>query len=281
MKLLQCTGLGTLNNSHDDFSKTLSRSSLTNKVRALYSRPLPYSVLHGFPLTYRRPTLAFRLCAVYPFRCSIWPPFSSHVLQNGREEFADHFVDWFLLLRSRTVCICQSILHRKLTTLSRTVFFGLRASQARKPEGQSSNGLATYFQVTLGMGFIGIANDLVGIVRCLLVNPTFGSDTYAQSPGAESTHLSDNADAEAVNEAPQLSGTGNFAGKPPDDTPDHPTTRFWARRFSDLTNLAFIAAIVPGILANSRYAGTFTDQSQANRTMNLRYFPTRLYGHGG
>lgn len=126
-------------------------------------------------------------------------------------------------------------------------------------------------QVSFGMGFIGVANDLVGIVRCLLVNPTFGSNTYDQSPAAESTHLNEAVQAQVEGSVGSLAHEGEFPGQPAEGEPDHPNQRFWSRRFSDFTNLAFLAAFIPGILANSRYASAMEDEKQANRTMNMRF----------
>lgn len=113
-------------------------------------------------------------------------------------------------------------------------------------------------QVSFGMGFIGIASDLVNIVRVLLVNPTYGSETYAQSPAACAPH------------AVPLYRPGDFPGEPPEGTPDHPRQRRWSRRFCNFVNLAFFAATIPGILANSRFSSVLEKPRAASRTARLR-----------
>lgn len=124
-------------------------------------------------------------------------------------------------------------------------------------------------QISFGMGFIGIASDLVNIVRVLLVNPSYGSETYVQSPAA--IPKIDPAHPELEDPVPVLRHrVGDFPGEPPDGTPDHPRQRFWSRRFSGFNNLAFFAAIVPGIIANSRFSSVLNNPSVASRTMRLR-----------
>jgi hypothetical protein len=105
-------------------------------------------------------------------------------------------------------------------------------------------------QISFGMGFIGIASDLVNMIRCLLVNATYGSERYPECSAAWSK--------------------GGLLTPPPEGTPDSPKVRFWARRFTDLLSSAFLAAIVPGVIANSRYSKVFEDQNQADKTAKNR-----------
>jgi hypothetical protein len=106
-------------------------------------------------------------------------------------------------------------------------------------------------QISFGLGFIGIANDLVNIIRCLLVNATYGPERYPESSAAWTK--------------------GGLLTPPPEGTPDLPKARFWARRFTDVLGLAFLAATVPGIIANSQYGKVFDDQKQADKTAKNRF----------
>jgi hypothetical protein len=106
-------------------------------------------------------------------------------------------------------------------------------------------------QISFGMGFIGTANDLVKIIRCLLVNATYGPERYPECSAAWSK--------------------GGLLTPPPEGTPDLPKVRFWARRFTGLLGPAFLAAIVPGIIANSHYSKVFDDQNQADKTAKNRF----------
>ena len=96
------------------------------------------------------------------------------------------------------------------------------------------------------MGFIGIAHDAVKLARCLLVNATYGPETYPQSPAAATK--------------------GGLVPPPAADTPDQPRVRSWSRRATILLGLAFLGAIIPGILANSNYSKVFGSQTAADMT---------------
>lgn len=108
------------------------------------------------------------------------------------------------------------------------------------------------------MGFIGIANDVVKLTRCLLVNATYGPETYPQSAAAATK--------------------GGLVPPPTADTPDQPRIRFWIRRASELLGLTFFAAIVPEIIANSHYSTVFNSQSNADMTSRDRL--ARLFFFG-
>lgn len=155
----------------------------------------------------------------------------------------------FLQRRTRTTLLIGTLAF----AIERIVIFSLRAAQARNGTLRMSKGLASYLQISFGLGFVGIANDLVKLIRCLLVNSTYGSDTYDQSPAAATKEC--------------------YIPKPPQGTPDNPRQRFWARRFSDFFSLAFLSATVPGIVANSTYGNLiFNDhQRDADATAKLRY----------
>jgi hypothetical protein len=105
-------------------------------------------------------------------------------------------------------------------------------------------------QISFGLGFIGIAGDVVKLTRCLLVNATYGLEKYPQSPAAATK--------------------GGVVPPPTADTPDQPRMRFWTRRVCGLLDLAFLAATVPGIIANSNYAKVFDSQSNADTTAKTR-----------
>ncbi|KAF8812921.1 hypothetical protein BYT27DRAFT_7158810 [Phlegmacium glaucopus] len=135
-------------------------------------------------------------------------------------------------------------------SVERVVIFALRAVQARNDQRRFSKGLATYMQISFGSGFIGIANDVVKLTRCLLVNATYGPETYPQSSAAASK--------------------GVIVPPPTDDTPDQPRVRFWCRRVNDFLGLAFLAATVPGIIANSHYSRVFDSQKNADTTATNR-----------
>ena len=101
------------------------------------------------------------------------------------------------------------------------------------------------------MGFIAIASDAVRLVRCLLVNATYGPENYSQSPAA--------ATKEGVVYPPSA------------DTPDLPQARSWHRLATSFLSLAFLAAFITGIAANSNYSKNIDSQSNADLTGNARF----------
>jgi len=105
-------------------------------------------------------------------------------------------------------------------------------------------------QISFGMGFIGIANDVVKITRCLLVNATYGLEKYPQSPAAASK--------------------GAVMPPPTADTPDQPRARSRSRLVTGFMGLTFLAAIIPGIIANSNYSKGFDNQKNADLTATNR-----------
>ena len=100
------------------------------------------------------------------------------------------------------------------------------------------------------MGFIGIASDSVKLVRCLLVNATYGPEKYSESPAAATK--------------------GGLVPPPTADTPDQPKARSSYRNTSGLVGLAFLSAVITGIIANSNYSQVLDSQSTADLTANTR-----------
>lgn len=135
---------------------------------------------------------------------------------------------------------------------SSIVTHSLRAIQSRSDKSRFSVGITMWMQITLTMGYVNIANDSLNFIRCLLVNPTFGSETFHQSSAAATK--------------------GAYFNAPPPDTPDRPQLRFWIRRLFDLLRAIFFAAIVPGILAHVKYSQVLVDQDQADKTTELRFY---------
>jgi len=136
-------------------------------------------------------------------------------------------------------------------------------------------------QISFAVGFIGIANDIVNLLRVYLVNPTYGSEKYVECPAASDERRGrEEAQSSWV---PSLSPLlplplsrsrplqeGGFPGEPPEGTPDHPRTRFWARRITDFTNLVFLAASVPGGVVNAQFEPVIDDPDKSKRIMTVR-----------
>jgi hypothetical protein len=145
-----------------------------------------------------------------------------------------------------------------------------------------SKGLLQYMQASFALGFLGIANDLVNIVGVYLINPTYGSEMYQECVAAHD-ELLEREDAESGWMPPERRALGviplsrprpvdkgDFPGEPPQGTPDHPRIRYWARRFREFMSLAFMAASIPGGVANGQYSTTATP-AKSRQLMTLRW----------
>ncbi|KAJ2912668.1 hypothetical protein MD484_g7749, partial [Candolleomyces efflorescens] len=133
---------------------------------------------------------------------------------------------------SRTTLLLGSI----IVSIERIIFFSLRAVQTQQTNKRLSNSLLKYTQISLGVGYIGITSDLLSLFRCLLVNPTFGLERWEEAPA----HL----DSELPSSCFQ---------PPHKNERDRPRERFWARRLSDFTNLAFWGATVPAFAGGVKF----------------------------
>lgn len=134
----------------------------------------------------------------------------------------------------------------------RIVVFSLRAAQARSPSMALNNGLLKYMQVSFGLGFVGIASDMVNLTRCLLVNPTFGPSKWDEAPASVTKEC--------------------FFEPPKDGDEDRARERFWARRWADFANLAFMASSIPGGVANGQFSrNNWDDEKKANKVFTLRF----------
>ncbi|KAH6883727.1 hypothetical protein BKA70DRAFT_1206275 [Coprinopsis sp. MPI-PUGE-AT-0042] len=154
--------------------------------------------------------------------------------------------------RSRTTVTIGIVLF----SIERIVVYILRALQTRNEAMRLSGGLINYQQTSFGMGYVGLSSDLLNAVRCLLVNPTYGLERYAESPAAATKEC--------------------YLEPPREGDVDRPRERFWVRRFADASLVVFLTAIALGIVGNSSYSSTFNNAGKANSTYNFRLVSAAL-----
>ncbi|KAG1866681.1 hypothetical protein F4604DRAFT_2023168 [Suillus subluteus] len=164
------------------------------------------------------------------------------------------FVSRLYNKHSRVVVSINAI----ITTIERVIIFSLRAWQSRDPAERTSLALTTYMQVSIALPYISMAIDVVALLRCmytrkiLLSHPSMSSSMHPLSPfHSASLRLSD-------------------------DIHDDPKKRFFYRWFTDVLKLAFLAAIVPGIIGNAHYRGGMDSTSTANEVMITRYLSSGI-----
>ncbi|KAL0956713.1 hypothetical protein HGRIS_002835 [Hohenbuehelia grisea] len=95
------------------------------------------------------------------------------------------------------------------------------------------------------MGFVAIAQDVVNLLRSLLVNSTYEKPLHTSpAPGLVSSLDDTSWPLEIpLSTVPSLSI--------PPIRPDQPRRRFWWRRFIDVTTVLFLVSLITGFVGNS------------------------------
>jgi len=155
-----------------------------------------------------------------------------------------------------------------LFATERIVLFSLRAVQSHDSTKRVSKILTTYMQITFGMGFIGVAQNILHS----LVKSALGT-----------THLSEQTDSDS---SKQLARRSLSQTPPPSseakvlEAADHkgggPPLPFWRRYSWEIMKFPFVAAIVPGVISNSRYESAMSNQDVAETVMRLRYVSSAI-----
>ncbi|KAL0956338.1 hypothetical protein HGRIS_002487 [Hohenbuehelia grisea] len=176
-------------------------------------------------------------------------------------------------------------------SIERVVVFALRASMANNDRRRHLAGLLTYTQVTFANGFLTIVQDLFKLVRCIMVNASYGTNTAFQAPAvAGARRAASRPIAPPASKSARLFGTSPATyeeiiemnpisevikeGAPYIE--DHPRRRFWARRFGDAGALLFFAALIPGIVAHAHFGKDLRAGRNADKVMTLRYLSTAV-----
>ncbi|TFK70684.1 hypothetical protein BDN72DRAFT_525370 [Pluteus cervinus] len=152
---------------------------------------------------------------------------------------------------SRTILLIGTVIF----TVEHTVLYSLRAAAANTDN--TSAGFLTYMQADFTIGYVGISFDLVNLLRCLLVNSTFGSETQRESPEVKSRLLSRRYE-------PQYEML-------PEGTPDYPKRRFWIRRTCNILTFALFVGMIPGTISSGHYSSDIHNTTTAAHLGLLRY----------
>ncbi|KAH9924984.1 uncharacterized protein BXZ73DRAFT_103361 [Epithele typhae] len=160
--------------------------------------------------------------------------------------------------RSRTFVLQGTLIF----TIERVVAYALRASTAHSDTLRGNVNLQVYLQTTLAGGFISIGQDLLNLVRSLLVGSTMGSDMIrlhsTLTPAHAATKTSD-LDLENTslrdNSGPSSSSHEVYE--------DHPRMRMWLRRACGQASIIFLVAVILGIIAGVDYKGAIDSGAHA------------------
>ncbi|KAG1735109.1 uncharacterized protein EDB91DRAFT_1056420 [Suillus paluster] len=156
-----------------------------------------------------------------------------------------------------------------ITVIERVIIFSLRAWQSRNPAERISPSLTTYMQVSIALPYISIAHDVVVLLRCMYVNSTKGPADFTDS---QDSPIAPSMSSSMHPLSPFHSASLHLS----DDILDDPKKRFFYRWFTDVLNLAFLVAIIPGIIGNVHYRGGMDSTSTANEVMITRYISSSI-----
>jgi len=156
---------------------------------------------------------------------------------------------------------CTLLIGTIIFSIERIALFHIRSqaalAQERNGFSSFSSSIMTYQQISFGMGFIAIASDVVRLARSLLVNATYGPEKYSESSAAAKG--------------------GGVSPPSADTTPDQPRARSMYRLSTGFLGLAFLIAVIIGIIGNSNYSKSIDiNQSNADLTANLRIASTAI-----
>lgn len=115
----------------------------------------------------------------------------------------------------------------------------------------------SWSELKLSVTYVLVAGDMLAFLRCLLVNSTYGSETYLQSPEWDTQYRSDKVE-------PQLA-------PPSANITDRARCRFVVRRVCDVLYIVSIASLVLGIITSGLYIHTTTNESTVRLVTRLRY----------
>ncbi|KAI0359573.1 hypothetical protein OH77DRAFT_1038013 [Trametes cingulata] len=149
-----------------------------------------------------------------------------------------------------------------------SINFSLRAHAAHSPNFRNGKSFEAYLQATLAAGFISIGQDLLTLLRALLVSTTFGQQT-AEDGGAAVTTADQAAkreDAERGASSEPLNPTLS-AG----DLEDQPRRRFWFRQGCGYAAILFLGAVILSIIAGVNYERTIGSGAHADLVRRLLY----------
>jgi len=134
-------------------------------------------------------------------------------------------------------------------SIERVIVFSLRAAQVNNEQAAHSD-VQSYMQMTFGVGVVSMAQDVVRLLRCLLVNTTYSSDDISEK-------------------WPSLADQSMV-------TQDQPRQRFWFRRYTDAATFLYLAAFASGTVAGSLYFRGTKSETIGDVVMKVRYVSSAL-----
>jgi len=161
---------------------------------------------------------------------------------------------------TRTFCTFGSL----VLTTERIVAWSLRAKQAHKPYEDAWSGLTEYWQLTFGLGTFYLIDDIVKLLRSMLVRttaPEEGDNVPLRSRSKPDTgsDLIKSADWESQSTLPAT----------PDEHQVHRLALY--RKICGYTTLGAIIAMITAIVGGSQYPQAMNSAAMSDVVQVLRY----------
>lgn len=188
-------------------------------------------------------------------------PLYNH-LSNVPSDIPNHFIPPVINRGSDQVSTIYLGLKLRspITTRFSLLFYAARLSNLVTPVVWWSANPMSWSELKLSVTYVLVAGDMLAFLRCLLVNSTYGSETYLQSPEWDTQYRSDKVE-------PQLA-------PPSANITDRARCRFVVRRVCDVLYIVSIASLVLGIITSGLYIHTTTNESTIRLVTRLRYWNT-------
>ncbi|KAI1791182.1 hypothetical protein LXA43DRAFT_889645 [Ganoderma leucocontextum] len=161
-------------------------------------------------------------------------------------------------------------------SIERVVAYGLRAHAAHSASARASEGLETYFQTTYSGGFTSIGQDLMQLLRALLVSSTLGGDMVAlhklTPPHVPLTARAlEEDDSDGVHKVHAGVGIGSEDAATGCGLVDQPELRQTIRQWCGVAGLLSLAGVIMSIVAGSNYQNAVNNGSHASLVRSLWY----------
>ncbi|KAI0359574.1 hypothetical protein OH77DRAFT_1038151 [Trametes cingulata] len=157
-------------------------------------------------------------------------------------------------------------------TIERVVSYALRAYAARNDGPRESPGLETYLQTALSAGYITIAQDLLNLLRALLVKSTVGTAPSSSSAAGSTPMYVFKASTQGADHSGESGYQGSTAGLLEEsEREDQPRLRQRIRHVCGIVSLVFLTAIVVNVIGVVDFKDAMKTGTHSSLVQQMRY----------
>ncbi|KAI0369013.1 hypothetical protein BV20DRAFT_1113892 [Pilatotrama ljubarskyi] len=157
-------------------------------------------------------------------------------------------------------------------TIERVASYAFRTYAARNDGARESPGLETYLQTALSSGYITIGQDLLNLLRALLVNSTVGSAPSRSSASGTTPMYVFKATSQEADRNGEDGYQGSSAGLLEEsERGDQPRHRHWIRQVCGIASLVFLGAIVVNVIGVVGFKDAMKTGEHSVLVQQMRY----------